>query len=95
MANSSYRPNPNVVATTLEQTESVLLDLTTRRYYTLNETGTRIWQLISEGRSMAEIAATLTSEFEVSEEDARTHVEALISDLRDDGLIEAASDLSK
>lgn len=88
MPEQTYRPNPNVVATTLEDAESVLLDLETRRYYTLNETGTRIWQLLSEGRPVSDIAVVLTSEFEVSENDARDHARALIDELVEDGLID-------
>lgn len=91
MSDQRYKPNPNVVATTLEDAESVLLDLNSRRYYTLNETGTRIWQLLSDGRPTSEIAGVLTTEFDVTEEEAREHVHALVSDLQVDGLIEEVS----
>lgn len=92
MAHKTYRTNPNVVATTLDDAESVLLDLQSRRYYTLNETGTRIWQLLSEGRHESDIADVLTAEYEVTNEQARNHISSLLADLREDGLIEEVAD---
>ena len=53
MPDTLYRPNPDVIATTLEDSESVLLDVKTRRYYSLNETGTRIWELLTDGQAVS------------------------------------------
>ena len=83
-----YRTNPNVVATTLDDDESVLLDLNTRRYYSLNETGTRIWEHLVDGAGLTEIAARLTEEYDVSEAEAQEHIEALLSELKSEGLVE-------
>lgn len=91
MADKTYRTNPNVVATTLDEAESVLLDLHTRRYYTLNETGTRIWQLLGEGCTVSGIADILTAEYDVTLEEAQNHISTLVSDLEEDGLIEETS----
>lgn len=88
MPDTLYRPNPDVIATTLEDSESVLLDVKTRRYYSLNETGTRIWELLADGQAVSGIVAKLVSEYDVGEEDARNHVEALLSDLHSEGLVD-------
>ena len=40
----------SLVFTRLDATEAVLLHLGTKRYYTLNETGARIWELLQHGR---------------------------------------------
>jgi hypothetical protein len=38
------RPHPQVVDTALESGETVLLQLESKIYYSLNVTGTHIWQ---------------------------------------------------
>jgi hypothetical protein len=46
----SFKTSSDVVVTELDgENESVLLHLGTKKYYTLNETGVRIWQLLGEG----------------------------------------------
>ena len=92
MSNIRYRLVSDVVATSLGDDETVLLNVETRHYYSLNETGTRIWQLLAEGESLDEIAASLTNEYDVSAEDARRHVEAHVAELLAEGLIEEMPD---
>lgn len=95
MADPVYRTSPNVVATTLKDSESVLLDVNSRRYYSLNATGTRIWQLLGDDGRVSEIAAALASEYEVSEEEAREHVSRLLGEFRAEGLIDEVSEGSR
>jgi hypothetical protein len=45
--------------------EAVLLNLTTGTYFSLNPVGTRMWQLIAESRSLANMLDTLLLEYEV------------------------------
>jgi len=63
--NHRVEPDPDVVITELEGKEAVLLNLSTKMYYTLNETGLRIWQMLSSGRTFGEISETLSGEFDV------------------------------
>ena len=67
--------------------ETVLIDLKTEAYFGLNQTGTRIWQLLGENRNVAEIASVLTEEFETTEESARVDLEDLLNALLTAGLI--------
>lgn len=87
-ATSSFRPNPDVVVTTLDDGESVLLDLNTRQYYSLNDTGTRVWELLKEGRDVDAIARALTEEWDVSYNEARTYTRTFLNELREEGLVE-------
>lgn len=82
-----YRAAPDALAATLSD-GAVLLNLRTKRYYSLNETGTRIWQLLLEGRTEDEIVHTLTAEYEVEAAVARDETRAVIASLRDSALIE-------
>ena len=47
-----FRTHPEVVDTTLEEQEVVLLQLESMRYYSLNLTGARIWQGLKQGLSL-------------------------------------------
>ena len=93
MAESSERrlkPHPDVVYTEFDQTSAALLDLTTKRYYTLNETGSLIWsQFSDEGKEIGGIAERLTEVYEISLEDARRHVEEFLGELEREGLVVA------
>jgi hypothetical protein len=82
-----YRAAPDALAATLSD-GAVLLNLRTKRYYSLNETGTRIWQLLLEGRTEEEIVQTLTAEYDVEATIANQEMQTVIASLRDSALIE-------
>ena len=82
-----YELNPDVVSTQLDDKESVLLNLKTRKYYTINETGSVIWNGLQDGKSADEIAELLTVDFEIDLGDARVHVDEFISRLAKDGIL--------
>jgi Coenzyme PQQ synthesis protein D (PqqD) len=65
---AAIRINTDVVFRELEG-EMVLLNLASGVYFGLDPVGTRIWGLIAEQRSAAEIVRVLTAEYEV---DAKT-----------------------
>ena len=70
--------------------ETVILNLATGTYFGLDPVGTRMWQLIGEGRTMGEICESLLAEFEVTRETLERDVAALLDDLRAQGLVTAA-----
>jgi hypothetical protein len=80
------KKNPSVVCTELDD-GAVLLDLDTKYYYNLNETGLRIWQIMEESQDLTEIADKLSNEYEVDIEKAKSSVLKLVGDLEKDGLI--------
>ena len=77
--------NPDVVYTRFDDTSAALLNLKTKRYYTLNETGARIWELLEERQDLTSILDVLRTEFEV--DDARSCVEGFLEDLRGEELV--------
>ncbi len=85
--NSSFRPSPEVVDTTLPNGEVVLLQLGTKRYYTLNPTGARIWQWLAQRRSAGEMSSELQNEFDVSPDLAWQGVSDLLSALAEERLV--------
>jgi len=61
--------------------ETVLLDLNTGRYYTLNYLGSVIWELCTGRNTISDIHAVLCDRFEVAPERALDDLVALISEL--------------
>jgi hypothetical protein len=55
--------------------------------YTLNEIGTRIWQLIDGRTSAREITGTITAEYEVPETEALGDILEYLTSLQEAGLI--------
>ena len=76
------RPHANIVATEFEGGESVLVDLDTKRYYQLNETATLIWQALAAGSSRVDIVGSLTSVYDVTNEDAEKSVDQVLQHLK-------------
>lgn len=83
-----FRAAGDALAATLSD-GAVLLNLRTKRYFSLNETGTRVWELLLEGRTEEEIVRTMTQEFDVAEGAARRETAEVIAALRDNQLIVA------
>lgn len=61
--------------------EAVLLDLRSGEYFGLDEVGTLIWTLMSEGRSMAEVERRILADYSVSAETAREDLRAFLEEL--------------
>ena len=91
MTTLEYTLRPDVVFTVLDQGESVLLKLDTKYYYSLNQTGTRIVQLLEEGLNRARIMATLEAEYDVAPEQLDRMLSRFFDHLLRDGIIDARS----
>ena len=72
----------HVICTEFEGGEGILVDLQTKRYYQLNETGLLIWKGLEQGDSTDDIVARVVAGYEVAPEHARLSVETLIGRLR-------------
>ena len=80
------RPNANALGTTLDG-ETVLLDLNTGRYYTLNRVGTAIWEHCTGLQSLKDIHGTLCERFDASSERIADDLVALMTQLGHEGLL--------
>ena len=86
-ARSRTRPHPEVVCTELRNGDMVLLHLESHTYYTINETGTLIWRLMSQGMSFVEIGHRLEAVYQVNSADAQLSVTKLAQDFIDAKLV--------
>ena len=84
---SFAKPHPDVVCTELQNGESVLLHLGTQTYYSLNETGARIWQSVEQGLSVPEISQTLAQQYDVTAAQAQQSVTSLLAELAEADLV--------
>lgn len=78
---------PHVLVRFLDK-ESVLLNLETERYYGLDETGTRMWQVVTAARSIDAAYQELQNEFDVESELLRLHLTELLARLVENGLLQ-------
>lgn len=75
------RPHDHVVYTEFDGREAVLVDLNTKRYYTLNETAMLVWQGLESGQTKDQIANEICEHYDVSVEHAAMSIERLVTSL--------------
>jgi Coenzyme PQQ synthesis protein D (PqqD) len=83
-------PGKHVVATDFDGGEGILVDLNTRKYYQLNETAMIVWRGLEKGKTAGEIAAEITSDYEVALERARHSVERIVDNFQSYKLVSTA-----
>jgi hypothetical protein len=70
--------------------ETVILDLGSGTYFGLDPVGGRIWQLMSEGKTLGEVCDTMLDEYEVTRNDLERDVIELADKLLEQKLISIA-----
>lgn len=80
------RPNPEIIARRLE-TESVLVMPIKGKIKVLNDVGARVWDLVDGTRSIEDICATISQEYNISVEIARHDVQSFLKQLGDRGMV--------
>jgi hypothetical protein len=78
---------PNYVLVRILEKESVLLNLEAEIYYGLDETGTRMWQVVTTAPSIDNAYLNLLAEFDVEAELLRQNLSDLLGQLVDNGLL--------
>src|SRR5947208_2650767 len=68
--------------------ESVLLNIDTERYFGLDETGTRMWQLATAAASIEMAYQQLLDEYDVAPELLRENLTDLLGRLVENGLLQ-------
>ncbi|PXY32790.1 PqqD family protein [Prauserella muralis] len=67
--------------------ETIVLSLSTSRYFTVTGVGTRVFELLAEERSLDELVGAITEEYEIDEGTARRDIETFVDRLRDAQLL--------
>jgi hypothetical protein len=74
-----YQPTPEAVFAEVPD-GGVVLHTGTKRYYSLNQTGARIWALLETDGNPQSAAATIATEYGISPTEAERAVEDLVRD---------------
>src|SRR5262245_48137962 len=80
------RPSPDVLSQRYDDSV-VLLNLGTDRFFHLNRTGARFWELLGEGHNPAQIHETMSREFDIAGPQLAAEMTALIAELRAEDLL--------
>jgi hypothetical protein len=62
--------------------ETIVLDLPSSQYFAITGIGSRVFELLTEERTLDDLVATILTEYEVDEAVARRDVEAFVDRLR-------------
>ena len=82
----AVKTNPDVIFRRLGE-DVVLFHLGTDRFYELNKTAARFWELLSQGLDYSEVRVRMLDEFAVSPEQWDREAANLIDPLRREDLI--------
>ena len=83
---SAVKPNPNVIFRRLGD-EIVLFHLGNDRFYELNGTAARFWELLNGGNDGLQIQEKMLEEFAIDPTQLAGEAEALLDSLRKEDLI--------
>jgi hypothetical protein len=81
-----YTISPDAAFAAVED-GAVVLHMGTKRYYSLNETGTFVWRRLEDGLEEADIAAQMVGEYDVGSDEAEIAVAGLLGELVEENLI--------
>lgn len=69
------------------QDELVMMDIEKGKYFSLNPVATRIWDLLEKPLALDELCGLLMDEYEVEEEQCRSEVEELLTEMVKLGIV--------
>ena len=72
--------------------EAVLLNLSDKSYYRLNETAAIVWAGLEKGESKEQILESLLAQYEIDADHAASEVDRVIDDMRSRNLIVESRD---
>lgn len=81
-----FTVHPSVICRELSG-ETVLLNLESGVYYGLDAVGTRIWQLLQQGKTIDGVCDVMLEEYDVTPDVLRDDVSRLVSELRERGIV--------
>jgi hypothetical protein len=84
-----YTISPDAAFAAVED-GAVVLHMGTKRYYSLNETGTFVWRRLEDGVPRREIVARVVEAYEVGIAEAEMAVARLLDELMQERLISSA-----
>lgn len=87
-ADTRIRRNPSLMASDMDG-DLVMMDAERGQYYGISGVGTRIWALLEQSTTASTIAAVIQQEYKIDAGTALRDVMAFVSDLAQQGLVQA------
>lgn len=84
---SALRIPPNVSFSVVGE-DAFLLNTQTNKYFALEKVGTRVWELLNEGKPIKEAYQILLDEYEVAPARLQADVLELVNHMMENGLVE-------
>ena len=84
-------PSKNVLTQEVSG-EMVLMDLSSEQYFGLDAVGTRVWNLLDQGASPADLLSILLREYEVEQQQLESDIEELLGQLLEAGLVRVGAE---
>ena len=84
-------PNDAEVAAKVMDGEAIMINLSNGMYYSMDGVGSLIWEQAAEGRSLAEIVATIVQTYDVAADRARVDLDQLVNELIAERLVSEAA----
>lgn len=81
--------NPDLVAADMDG-ETVMMSVERGEYFGLGGTGSRVWELLAQPCSLAQLCATFAAEYAVDAQTCAADLRGFVEDLLQRGLVSAA-----
>lgn len=88
MPEKRYSINSDRIVWRNIEEEAVILNLDSGYYYSLNELGTKIWQLLIKNKTTAEIISFVYKEYDINKNKIKKDLLKIINELKRENLIE-------
>lgn len=85
-------PNRGGVAAKVMDGEAIMINLTNGMYYSMDQAGGLIWELIESGLSLGEIARVVSQHYQVTSDQALHDIQRLVDELFTEELVVVRSD---
>jgi len=80
-------PNNEDVGAQVIDGEAIIINLSNGMYYSLDNVGGKVWEMIEDGSSLAEMTEVITSLYKVPGEQVNADVERLVEELVKENLV--------
>lgn len=85
----AWRRDPGLPHQRLEE-DTIVVDPRRREVHLLNETMTRVWELLASPRSIDELVSVLVDEYDISRDEVHASIVATVRDLESKGVLLSA-----
>ena len=86
---AAWRRDPGLPHQRLEE-DTIVVDPRRREVHLLNETATRVWELLASPHSLAQLVSVLVDEYDIPSDEVQTAIVETVRDLESKGVLLSA-----